>query len=73
MEGKGRLLDSKGNVYEGYFKQGKRHGIGHFSTPQYEYYGPYSNDMKSGKGTLLMANDEKYEGWFDKDKAHGYG
>lgn len=73
MEGKGKLVYSNGDVYEGYFKEGQLHGIGHFKTACYEYYGPFRADRKEGKGTLLFAQGGKFEGWFERDQVHGYG
>ena len=46
MEGKGSLKYKNGDTFEGYFKQGKRNGIGLYKSKYYEYYGPYQSDMK---------------------------
>jgi hypothetical protein len=54
MNGKGTLTYKNGDVFEGYFKEGQRSGLGFFKTSKYEYYGPFADDMKEGKGTLIM-------------------
>lgn len=46
MHGKGTLIDRNGDYYEGYFRDGKRNGIGFLKTNNYEYFGPFQNDMK---------------------------
>lgn len=73
MEGKGKLTSKTGETYEGYFKKGKRYGIGHLITNKYEYYGPFSEDVMEGKGTLILANGDKFEGWFEQGRLNGYG
>ena len=73
MEGRGELRYKNGDFFEGFFKQGKREGIGYLKSKYYEYYGPFRNDMKEGKGTIVFPNDAKFEGWFSRDKLHGYG
>ena len=60
MEGKGILTYKNGAVYEGYFKGGLRHGIGHLKEKNYEYFGPFRQDKKEGKGTLFLSNDRKF-------------
>ena len=73
MQGKGNLYFGNGDSYEGYFKNGKIWGLGCYKSRNYEYYGPFKNDVKYGKGSLFYLNGDKYEGWFEDDKLHGYG
>ena len=49
-------MQKNGQVYQGYFKQGKKNGIGFLKTESYEYYGPFENDLKQGKGSLFLPN-----------------
>lgn len=60
MEGKGKLQYKNGDFFEGYFRQGKRHGIGCYTSKHYEYHGPYEADMKEGKGTLILSKGTKF-------------
>ena len=39
-------------------------GLGHLKTPNYEYWGPFVNNMKEGKGTIKFKDGKKFEGWF---------
>ena len=59
--------------YEGYFKNDKMNGLGYLRTPNYEYWGPFSDNMKEGKGTIKFKDGNKFEGWFEKDEINGYG
>lgn len=29
-------------------------GLGHLITPNYEYWGPFVDNMKQGKGTIML-------------------
>lgn len=60
MDGKGCLNFKNGDIFEGYFKQGRMSGVGTMKTSKYEYYGPFVDDMKEGKGTLVMLNGDKF-------------
>lgn len=42
-------------------------GLGYLRTPNYEYWGPFGNNMKEGKGTIKFGDGKKFEGWFQKD------
>eukprot|EP00002_Diphylleia_rotans_P006099 TRINITY_DN1540_c0_g4_i2.p1 TRINITY_DN1540_c0_g4~~TRINITY_DN1540_c0_g4_i2.p1 ORF type:complete len:139 (+),score=24.30 TRINITY_DN1540_c0_g4_i2:941-1357(+) len=74
MEGLGTYFFPNGDIYEGEFKTGLRHGWGvHVNKAGDKYEGEWAADKKSGFGTLTMANQNRYEGkWFD-NKKHGPG
>lgn len=63
-----------GQKYEGYFKNGKRHGKG---TLYYnggdKYTGTFKNGFRDGKGTHLFSNGDKYIGEFKEGWFHGRG
>jgi hypothetical protein len=50
--------------YEGFFKNDKMNGLGYLRTPNYEYWGPFVDNMKEGKGTIKFKDGKKFEGWF---------
>lgn len=66
FHGKGRILFKDGHIYEGWFKDGKKHGIGRtiYFKPQgvQVHFGMYSNDMQNGLGLFMMPNGNKYIG-----------
>ena len=62
-----------GEVYEGFWKRGKKSGIGCSQYSDCSYYGPYVADKKEGKGSLFFTDGGRFEGWFEDDKICGYG
>ena len=72
--GKGKEIRANGDVYEGDFIQGKRHGKGKYTTPGYSYEGEWINNQRHGKGkSIINSNGETYDGNFVRDKRHGQG
>ena len=72
--GKGMYRNAKGNIYNGDFLDGKRHGYGELDTNKFHYEGQFYNDYLSGKGkiTFFQAGHE-YIGEFNKNEIEGYG
>lgn len=65
-DGRGCLIDAAGNLYEGYFKNGLRHGIGReFLQESIVYEGSFVNDKRHGKGLCCYRDGSKYEGDFE--------
>lgn len=64
-------------VYEGEFRNGKRHGEGVLieGNAPYEdrYEGEWANDMREGYGTQVFYYGERYEGEWRRNEHHGYG
>ena len=73
-EGHGKEIQSL-VIYEGSFKQGKRHGEGVLSLPggQLIYSGSWANGKKSGQGCEILKGGIKYEGSFRNDQYDGAG
>ena len=74
FHGKGKLIDNKGNIYEGMFSGGGRWGVGKFFfTDGCIYEGNYENDEMNGYGIFKWNNGISYKGTFDKGIFHGNG
>ena len=59
-------------LYEGEWKNNKRHGKGTMTWVMGQYVGDW-NDKLDGVGNLSLPNGKKYSGEFKKDKYHGQG
>eukprot|EP00002_Diphylleia_rotans_P022547 TRINITY_DN4415_c0_g1_i7.p1 TRINITY_DN4415_c0_g1~~TRINITY_DN4415_c0_g1_i7.p1 ORF type:complete len:291 (+),score=30.58 TRINITY_DN4415_c0_g1_i7:58-930(+) len=60
--------------YEGFFQNGKRHGLGWYKWPdQRIYVGGFYNDTIHGYGTLTWADGSYYQGMFQGGRMHGHG
>jgi hypothetical protein len=71
--GKGRTINSDGDQYEGDFKDGTFHGIGHLKTSRNnEYTGEFANGSMT-RGRLRLADGSVYEGTMVNGKYDGYG
>ena len=69
-----------GNIYEGYFKDGQRHGEGLMeyvkvpgSVADGKYQGDWVEGKYNGRGKEKYKNGNVYEGQFKNDKRHGKG
>lgn len=69
-----KVIEGINSRYEGYVKNGKKHGQGtlYFKNGD-KYVGQWQNDKKHGQGTYLYADDEKYVGQWENDNMHGEG
>jgi hypothetical protein len=64
----------KGNSYDGYWVNGKRHGKGKFTFEDGAIYtGEWENDERHGKGIYIYKNGDIYEGEWKDNKRHGKG
>jgi hypothetical protein len=63
-----------GDIYEGYWYDGKFWGKGKFMWANgNRYEGDFKDGKMEGKGTLTYANGTQYEGEFKDDRPHGKG
>ena len=63
-----------GEVYEGYFANDKRQGIGRYFYSNGDIYTGYLyDDLRNGFGIIKFNNGDWYEGMFVKDIRHGIG
>ena len=74
MHGKGKMIYTNGDIYEGEWKNGKRNGDG---TMTYQnktsYVGRWANDQINGYGTFKYFNGDVYEGTFANGIKSGDG
>ena len=68
LEGIGRFEYLNGSVYDGDWKDNKRHGMGKFieSDQVTEYNGEWEHDCKHGRGTFLQKDSYVIEGVWNK-------
>lgn len=50
--GKGKLTFSNGSLYEGQFRDGRRHGYGTLVADGFSYQGDWLDDYPNGFGTI---------------------
>lgn len=66
-----------GEVYEGEWKENKKHGKGVYVWPsgneRQQYTGAYKNGFMQGEGIMIYSSGKKYEGGFRKDTKSGHG
>lgn len=72
-EGLGKLVDSRGNFYEGVFKGEKLNGPGRALVNGDLFEGNFSDGKLDGKGKNYSIEGMKYEGEFKEGKKHGTG
>lgn len=69
-----KVIEDANFKYEGYVKDGKKHGQGTLSYKSGDkYVGQWQNDQKHGQGTYIYADGEKYEGQWKDGHMHGQG
>ena len=74
INGQGTLTYSDGTLYQGSFKNHKKHGQGTITTPNgNKYSGEWQNDIKQGQGNLILSDGKKYIGQFKAGKYDGQG
>lgn len=72
LEGKGKLIEAWGDVYEGDFKNNKADGFGAYKMQDgHSYIGEWKNDLYEGKGIFIYKNGDKIEGNFKNHLTNG--
>ena len=74
--GNGKAVLPNGDVYEGQYKNGMRHGKGQYIFNDQngaKYVGDYKDNRKNGFGTFFYPDGSRYEGFWKDDKRHGRG
>ena len=74
----GRITYTSGNVYEGSFKNNKRHGQGtfYFNKGKWKgdkYIGQWKDNKYNGQGSYFWKDGSKYVGQWKNDDKHGQG
>ena len=72
---KGREIHPTGDMYEGGFYEGKKHGYGRYEdlNRKNSYEGEWQEDKKHGKGVENIEDGSVYEGNFANDLKSGQG
>ena len=74
MEGRGRIVNINGFVYEGEFKNGHSNGYGKYiALDGTTYKGTWLNDKQNGVGNEVYPDGSFYNGNFKEGKKNGYG
>jgi len=73
--GKGRAELPNGDIYDGEYENGKRHGKGvyKFKKSKARYDGAYADNKKHGEGTFYYPDGSIYKGSWAEDKRTGTG
>jgi len=71
---KGEMNYPEGDIYEGEFKDDKKHGKGTYTwNDGSKYTGDWKNGKRDGNGTFTSSNGRVYSGDWLEDKKHGKG
>ena len=74
MEGRGRIININGFVYEGEFKRGKSDGYGKYlALDGTSYKGTWLDDRQNGTGNEAYPDGSFYNGNFKNGKKDGFG
>ena len=74
MDGRGRMININGFVYEGELKNGKSNGYGKYiALDGTTYKGNWLNDKQSGPGNEVYPDGSFYNGNFKNGKKNGFG
>ncbi len=74
MEGRGRIININGFVYEGEFKRGKSNGYGKYlALDGTSYKGTWLDDRQNGTGNEAYPDGSFYNGNFKNGKKDGFG
>lgn len=70
----GPVVNAKGDVYVGQWRNGQRWGKGEFYWKEGNYYiGMWDKGQPGGYGRMIYRNGNMYEGEFKEEKRHGKG
>lgn len=72
-DGRGMYEYSDGSVYDGEWRDGKRHGQGEYEDDHSFYDGEWKDDKQHGKGTYEQKDGVTYVGDFVNDRLEGKG
>jgi len=72
-EGSLTSLGTSDYLFDGEFKDNKKHGFGRLVTPHVKYAGHFVNDLFQGQGSLVDENQNIYEGEFREGLKEGMG
>ena len=72
-EGRGRLIMSNGDYYEGEFQKDKIYGHGKYVSQNEIYIGYWDNGKYNGKGELILNDGCRYIGEFKEGSQNGFG
>lgn len=73
-EGRGIAVYLDGSIYEGIWKNGKKHGSGRLIFESGDVYqGHWEKDLQSGYGVLKSRTSKSMKGWWKEGKLHGDG
>lgn len=62
-DGFGKATFPSGDIFEGTYSNGRRHGKGKYTFANGAYYeGDYADNVKEGQGTMEYPDKGKYEG-----------
>lgn len=64
---------SNGDLYDGMFLSGERHGYGKLTNGDYCYEGFWKNDCRDGRGNTSYGDGSSYSGEYSKGVHHGHG
>jgi hypothetical protein len=74
MEGRGRIININGFIYEGEFKNGQSNGYGKYiALDGTTYKGTWLDDRQSGTGNEVYPDGSFYNGSFKEGKKNGFG
>gem|GEM_PF-1529666 len=73
-DGRGTMVFSTGNRYDGEFRNGRREGCGTYSFSNgRRYIGQFKADRFEGLGIWLLGDGNRYVGAFKNNRCHGEG
>ena len=73
-DGQGKYTWKNGDMYEGEYKDDKKHGQGKRTWNDGDVYeGEWKNGMYDGQGKYTWKNGDMYEGEYKDNKKHGQG
>jgi hypothetical protein len=73
-DGRGTMVFSNGDRYDGEYKNGSRNGCGTFTfANRRQYVGQFQSDQFQGMGIWKLENGDRYIGEFQDNKCNGRG
>lgn len=69
----GKFSYNDGSMYEGWWSDGTRHGVGTWTHMGNKYVGEWKNNKKNGQGTMSYFTASSYKGSWKDDAPSGVG